>query len=249
MIARVLQAALVAGFLAACVATTLQFFLTTPLILQAETYEKGILPEPTSADAADDALRPSHGHDASSKAAAPEEGFSRVAFTGLATLVSGVGYALILLALILAAGHKLSIGAAVRWAIGSFVAVNLAPAVGLPPELPGMGGEQLVARQIWWLYTVLGTGIGLYLIAVVRTRTTIGLGVLVIILPHLIGAPHAVAAVSEVPAMLASQFAVRSLAVAFAFWATLGATLGWAGGALGVSQTETPSRLELNGAL
>ena len=39
MITRLLSAALVAGFLASVVATGLQLALTSPLILQAETYE------------------------------------------------------------------------------------------------------------------------------------------------------------------------------------------------------------------
>src|SRR5215204_3267526 len=108
MIARVLTAALVAGFLAACVATTLQFFLTTPLILQAEKYEKSASAEPGSAW-----LQYVHAHEASPQAGAedewkPAEGLSRVAFTGLATLVSSIGYALVLIALILGTGHEIS---------------------------------------------------------------------------------------------------------------------------------------------
>jgi predicted cobalt transporter CbtA len=47
------------------------------------------------------------------------------------------------------------------------------------------------------------------------------------VLPHLIGAPHAEAASIGVPAVLAAQFAARSLAIAFAFWTTLGLGLGW----------------------
>ncbi len=39
MTKRLLAAALVAGFLAACVASVLQFALTSPLILAAEKYE------------------------------------------------------------------------------------------------------------------------------------------------------------------------------------------------------------------
>ena len=157
----------------------------------------------------------------------PGEGFPRVAFTALATLVSGVGYAAILAALLLAAGREFNPQTALRWAIGGFVAVNLAPAVGLPPELPGMGGAHLAERQIWWVCTALGTGLGLYLMTNVRHHAAIGIGLLAIVLPHIIGAPHAEAAASDVPAVLAAQFAARSLAVAFAFWATLGLSLGW----------------------
>lgn len=245
MIMRVLKAALVAGFLAACVAATLQTFLTSPLILQAETYEKAAAPEARaagfgglvqlahvhSAQLHSAQLHLAHGQEAHADAEEggwePGEGFPRIAFTALATLVSGVGYAAILAALLLAAGREFNPQTALRWAIGGFVAVNLAPAVGLPPELPGMGGAHLAERQIWWACTALGTGLGLYLITHVRHHAAIGIGLLAIVLPHIIGAPHAAAATSDVPAVLAAQFAARSLAVAFAFWATLGLSLGW----------------------
>jgi cobalt transporter subunit CbtA len=234
MILRVLKAALVAGFLAACVAATLQAFLTSPLILQAETYEKAATPEVHASAAVGfgSLIHLAHDHHGPADAAEarvwePGEGLPRIAFMALATLVSGVGYASILAALLLAAGREISPQTALRWAIGGFLAVNLAPAIGLPPELPGMGGAHLTERQIWWVCTALGTGVGLYLTANVRHHAAIGIGLLAIVLPHVIGAPHAADASSDVPAVLAAQFAARSLAVAFAFWATLGLSLGW----------------------
>ncbi len=230
MIARTLKASLLAGFLAACVAAALQLLLTTPLILQAETYEKSALSGANGAVRG--GLQPAHEHNASPQAAEeeewePSEGLSRAAFTALATLVSGIGYALILTALILAAGRGVGMKAAVQWAIGGFLAVNLAPSVGLPPELPGMGGENLALRQVWWVCTALSTGLGLYLLTVVRTWAAVMLGLLALGFPHLIGAPHLVVTGSEVPAALAAQFSARSLAVAFAFWVSLGAALSW----------------------
>ncbi|WP_201832384.1 CbtA family protein [Microvirga zambiensis] len=245
MIMRVLKAALVAGFLAACVAATLQTFLTSPLILEAETFEKSAGPQAQatgygglvqlahvhSAQLHSAQLHLAHGQEAHADAEEggwePGEGFPRIAFTALATLVSGVGYAAILAALLLASGREFNPQTALRWAIGGFVAVNLAPAVGLPPELPGMGGAHLAERQIWWVCTALGTGLGLYLVTNVRHHAAIAIGLLAIVFPHIIGAPHAAAAASDVPAVLAAQFAARSLAVAFAFWATLGLSLGW----------------------
>jgi cobalt transporter subunit CbtA len=233
MILRVLKAALVAGFLAACVAATLQTFLTSPLILRAETYEKAASPQ-AHAVGPGGLIHLAHDHHAPADAAEegsawePGEGLPRIAFMALATLVSGVGYASILAALLLAAGREIDPHTALRWAIGGFLAVSLAPAVGLPPELPGMGGAHLAERQIWWVCTALGTGLGLYLITNVRHHAAVGIGFIAIVLPHLIGAPHAAeAGSSDVPAVLAAQFAARSLAVAFAFWSTLGLGLGW----------------------
>ncbi|MGO4525090.1 CbtA family protein [Microvirga sp. 2MCAF35] len=232
MIARVIKAALVAGFLAACVAATLQTLLTSPLILQAETYEKAAAPEAHAGAGFGGLLHLAHVQHAPADSGEegawePGEGLPRIAFTALATLVSGVGYAAILVALILAAGRRFDLQTTLRWAIGGFLAASLAPAVGLPPELPGMGGAHLAERQIWWICTAFGTGLGLYLITNVRHHAAIGIGLIAIVLPHLIGAPHAGAVASDVPAVLAAQFAARSLAVAFAFWATLGLALGW----------------------
>ena len=117
MISRALSAALVAGFLAACVASLLQSAWTTPLILKAETYERH-----ASATVAQPMIVLAHMHEAAPKDDAdewkPAEGLPRAAFTGLATLVSGVGYALVLLALLLAAGREPDLPTTLRWAVG-----------------------------------------------------------------------------------------------------------------------------------
>ncbi len=229
MIPRVLSAALVAGFLAACVASALQAVWTTPLILQAETFERRAAAQASPAFAlAHHATDHAAPHQAEDDAWKPAAGLSRAAFTGLATLVSGVGYALVLIALMLAAGAAPTIETSLRWAIGAFLAVNLAPAIGLPPELPGMGGGgHLALRQAWWLFAVIGTGLGLYLLTRVRSRSAVTVGLLAIAAPHLLGAPHAAAPATELPAGLAAQFATRSLAVSFLFWATLAVALAW----------------------
>lgn len=229
MIARVLTAALAAGFLAAVVASVLQAFTTTPLILRAEAFERQAA---TAAERTGLIAKAhlAHEHPAQAIDAGaewrPAEGVPRAVFTGLATLLSGVGYALLLSALLLGAGSGFSLRETLPWAIGGFLAVNLAPAMGLPPELPGMGGGSLAARQAWWLAAALGTGLGLYLVGIVRARWAVALGLAAMVGPHVVGAPHAAAA-SGVPAVLAAQFAARSLAVAFVFWAVLGLALGW----------------------
>ncbi|WP_232629518.1 CbtA family protein [Methylobacterium sp. Leaf118] len=252
MIVRMLSAALVAGFLAAVVATGLQLALTSPLILQAETFEGGH----SHASAAQGApavappaavtlaalIVPAHAHshahghgDAApgetSDAWEPAPGFPRMAFTGLATLVGGVGYALLLAAVMLALRREPTPQAGLGIGIAGFLAVVLAPAIGLPPELPGMGAAPLALRQSWWLMTVAATGVGLYLIAVRRVPLTILGGLVLIVAPHLVGAPHSVDTVSSpLPPATAAQFAARSLAIGFVFWALIGLAYGWAWG-------------------
>lgn len=243
MIKRVLSAALIAGFLTAVLGSTLQFFLTTPLILKAETFEK----HASTREVGQPLTIKVHLHlDENTPSETeenwePSEGLQRVALTALATLVSAVGYALVLAALLLAAGLEPSVPIALRWAIGGFLAISLAPAIGLPPELPGMGNSDLIARQVWWLITVVGSGLGLYLIAVRRSRIAVVLGLMALTAPHIVGAPHG-AEITKVPASLAAQFTARSLAVAFVFWAVLGLSLGWAWGRLENGREDAEAR-------
>ncbi len=231
MTSRVLSAALAAGFCAALVASLLQAVWTTPLILEAERFEhhsaapdlvgaRIVLAHEVTAPA-----QPGEAH--AHEDWAPQEGLERAAFTALATLVSGVGYALVLLALLLASGAAPTRETCLRWAFAGFVAVNLAPAIGLPPELPGTGGGPLALRQAWWLLTVGATGLGLYLITRMRAPWMIAAGIFALALPHLIGAPHHAEA-SDIPAGLAAQFATRSLAISLVFWSVLGLALSWA---------------------
>ncbi len=233
MILRLLSAALAAGFLAAIVATGLELALTSPLIVAAERYET---PAPGQAAQAPPRALPivlAHaGHDHAPPEAAPEwqpaPGFQRMAFTGLATLVGGVGWALILGAVLLACGREPTLQTGVAFALAGFASVALAPALGLPPELPGQEAAPLLTRQVWWIMTAAATGMGLYLIAVRRSLIAILGGLVLIVAPHVVGAPPPPEATSAVPAALAAQFAARSLAIGAVFWTMIGLGLGWA---------------------
>ncbi|WP_342150972.1 CbtA family protein [Methylorubrum sp. SB2] len=243
MITRLLSAALVAGFLASVVATGLQLALTSPLILQAETFEGGHshAHAPVSLTPASLIVKAhAHGHGEAGTEAEksdewqPAEGFQRMAFTGLATLIGGVGYALLLAAVMLGLRREPTPRSGLTVGIAGFLAVALAPAIGLPPELPGMGAAPLVLRQTWWVMTVAATGIGLYLIAVRRVPITILGGLILIVAPHLAGAPQSIDTVSsQVPPAVAAQFVARSLAIGFVFWALIGLAYGWAWGLFG----------------
>ena len=239
MIVRLLSAALAAGFLAAVVTTGLQLSLTSPLILEAERYETQAAADLPRAFPLVHAhlhapLHLAHGghdHGAAPDAAPawqPGAGLPRMAFTGLATLVGGVGYALLLGAVMLALGREPTPERALGFAIAGFLSVALAPALGLPPELPGSEVAPLAARQAWWLMTALATGMGLYLIAIRRAAISIVGGLVLIVAPHIVGAPEVAATKSELPAGLAAQFAARSLALGFVFWAVIGLSYGWA---------------------
>ena len=234
MIIRLLSAALAAGFLAAVVVTGLELTLTSPLIVAAEAYEdRGAH---RAAEAIPIRALPivlAHAdHEHAAPDAAPEwqpgPGLPRMAFTGLATLVGAVGYALLLGAVMLACGREPTPETALAFAVAGFASEALGPALGLPPELPGSEAAPLATRQAWWLMTAAATGMGLYLIGIRRSFIAILGGLVMIVAPHVAGAPQPPEGASELPAALAAQFAARSLAVAFVFWALIGLGLGWA---------------------
>jgi cobalt transporter subunit CbtA len=230
MFRRILVAALIAGAVAGGLATVLQAARLTPLILVAERYESA------GGEAHEAHDHAGHTHGAAAVPWQPAPGTERLAFTLMFNLLAGVGFALLVnagLALRDAAGAAPDLGTGALWGAAGFASFALAPALGLPPELPGMPSADLVDRQIWWVATALATAIGLALLLYVgrpgpRRTLMATAGVVAIVLPHLIGAPQPDAAeASQVPAELAAQFAVGSLVTAAVFWLVLGSVSGW----------------------
>lgn len=244
MIVRFLLAALAAGVIAGLAMTPAQYVKVVPLILQAEALEDGAsLNSDRGHDAGHDA-----GHDekrtASQEvdqlgemAAAGEAGqdeaadFDRLGKTVLANLVAGGGFSLMLASFVLLAGvdfpngrvgfiRGLMLGAA------GWFAVQLAPGLGLPPELPGFPYVDLQARQYWWVATVAFSAAGLYLLALRPEWLMRAAGVVLLVAPHAYGAPRPEDISSDVPAFLASEYAVAVLTTTLFFWLVLGGLLG-----------------------
>lgn len=201
MVKHVLWSALVAGAAAAVVATLAQSWQLLPLIEQAELFESG------------------HSHGGA--------GLARLGLTGLTNLLTGVGFALLLAAAICLRGKPVDVRQGLLWGLGGFLAVQVAPALGMPAELPGAAAAPLLERQAWWLGTVAATGIGLALVVFAPRAFWKAAGVVLLALPHAIGAPHPPAGEHGLaPPELAAHFAVASLFMAAVFWATLGGVLG-----------------------
>jgi len=223
MIRNLLLAAIAAGMLAGVVATAAQSVKVIPLILEAETYETA--GEAAAAPAhSHDAATPAHSHDA--EAWGPEDGIERLAYTLLANILAGVGFACVLGAAIMFSNRQVSLRTGAVWGAAGFLVFSLAPALGLPPELPGTEAADLTARQGWWILTVVATAAGLALIAFPRQVWFKALGAALVVLPQVIGAPHPETHGGLAPATLAAEFAVASLATAAVFWIVLGSTLG-----------------------
>ena len=243
MLGRIVGIGLLAGVLSGLATSAIQHFTTVPLIHSAEVYEKSGESGGKDHHSALPDSRPHiilvHSHDApaaDAKASAPKsdapaewepaEGFERIAFTTLATVGAAIGFALMLSALMLASGAQINPRNATLWGLAGFVATGLAPALGLPPELPGGAAADLVQRQIWWVATAAATAAGIWLLFQSRSAIWRGFGPVLLVLPHLIGAPHATAFKSTAPAELAGHFTAASLAVHAILWVLVGAALG-----------------------
>jgi cobalt transporter subunit CbtA len=231
--------AALAGLVAGVVLTALQILFTDPLILQAEVYEQAgeapahehaIVPQqPAAQNMSTMAMAPAaaaeeHEHDAG--AWQPADGFERYSFTVLANLVTGIGFALILVAASEFAGGIAGWRNGLVWGLAGFAVFTMAPGLGLQPELPAMPAADLTARQIWWWSTVLATAAGLALIAFRRSMPFAALGLALIVAPHLVGAPQPVSYETAIPQGLHHQFVVAVTVTNLVFWAVLGAAAG-----------------------
>lgn len=224
MLKRIVPAALVAGLVAGIVITIVQEFTTTPLILHAEQFENA----PASGPAAYDhksATTPGQVQASSNDEAeawAPADGIERTLFTSFGNIVAGVGFALMLVAGFALHGGEVDGRRGIIWGLAGFAVFSLAPALGLPPEVPGAMAAELVARQGWWLAAVAATALGLALMVFGRKSVWIALGAVVLAAPHIIGAPQPEKLGGPVPPELAAQFVAASLVTAAVFWTVLG---------------------------
>jgi cobalt transporter subunit CbtA len=225
-------AAVAAGLLAGVLISVVQHFTTTPLILRAEEVERAGFPE-TGLDASVEggvgsAASERHadgGHDhgfTAHSAPEPAGALERALFTTLADVLVGIGFAfLVVAAFAWKGGEKVRARTGVFWGAAGFAVFALAPALGLPPELPGSFAADLAARQLWWAFAAGSAAVGLGLLAFSRKTAFKVLGVVVAVIPHVVGAPRPESG-GGVASELASQFAASSIVVNAMFWVLLG---------------------------
>ncbi len=224
MTKHLLVSGLLAGLAAALLATLLQFAFLERHILLAERYETGALQHfagagPEAADHAHTAAEADH-------ADTPETPFwQRQLKTLLTMIVTYGGYGLVLAAGFAFASHfgrPVSPAQSLLWGLAGFAAFSLSPAMGLEPALPGVEGADLAARQFWWMLCAGATVAGLGVLAYGTNLVPRLAGVVLLAIPHIIGAPHPAEFTGILPPELASQYAARSLGVGLIVWVTLG---------------------------
>ncbi len=208
---RIVMTALLAGALAGLAVFILHMWQTTPLILHAEVYESGEAAAPNAATQ-------EHQHAVD---------FMRHAYSLLADVITAIGFSFLLVGAMAITGRRTDWQNGIIWGLCGFAAFFIAPALGAPPELPGMVAAELGERQAWWLGTAMFASVALALIFFAHGALWKVLAALLLIAPHAYGAPHPVMEPGNVPAELAAQFAVASLVVNGLFWMVLGGCAGY----------------------
>jgi cobalt transporter subunit CbtA len=212
MTPRLILAVILAGLCAGIIMSGIQHFKLVPLISIAESFEK---PET-------ECVQTMPGMDMCGESWMPAEGFQRIAATTATTMLIGAGYALLLAGISLITGLRITKQNGLIWGLCGFLAICLAPAAGLPPELPSMPVADLHTRQIWWTATATLTGVALYLIAGRTEPWAKPLAVFAIALPQLFSLPQPIPHQTELAPLLAAQFVSASIAANAVFWALIG---------------------------
>ncbi|EPJ46465.1 MAG: hypothetical protein OFPII_20380 [Osedax symbiont Rs1] len=168
-----------------------------PIIYAAEAYE---MAEPTVDHHGEAVVDPHHpavttGH-AHGEAWSPEDGMPRIISTLAANITIAFALALIMISLMAlhnqkSAKPKLNAVRGVAWGMVAMFCIFIAPALlGLHPEVPGTNAAELEDRQIWWLFCAISSAIGIAILYYAANNFKLA-GILLIALPHLIGAPLA----------------------------------------------------------
>ncbi len=231
--------ALLVGALSGLVSTVVQMWQVVPIILNAEVYESEARPVPAHEHTGQDKLV-AHEHPAEEWT--PEDGIERIAYTLLANVLTGMGFALVIMAAMMASLH---VGRKTRtpfnwrhglvWGAAGYAVFFLAPTLGLPPEIPGAIAGPLEARRLWWIFTVVFTAAGLAGLAFGKSPWRWVAPVLLLV-PQLVGAPQPPGPVfgEQLPAAaaglerLAQQFIGATAIANAALWLVLGLASAWA---------------------
>ncbi len=236
---QVFFAAVLAGLVSGLVLSAIQQWRVVPLIIEAESYE--ISPVHALEHADDPFPAGPHPHpqpiDATagnasetapeSVAWGPGEGLERAAYTVLASVLTGLGYALVLGAISVFSNIPVTAANGLLWGLAGYVSVSLMPSIGLPPELPGMVAAELGQRQVWWLGTVLISSLAIFVLYRNRNPGGMFIALALMLVPHIAGAPQPPDEPSNVPAALVLIYVSNAMFSLFAFWITLGFSFGW----------------------
>ncbi len=225
MLQKMMTGALIAGIAAGLLAAVLHFAFIQNYILLGEQYEYGELVHFAAAEpAAHDHGAAPDGHDHPATTG-ERSTLERDALTVGFTVLVYVAYGLLLTAgfgIAAQFGKRITATEGALWGLAGFAAFQLAPGLGLAPELPGTMAADLAARQVWWWSTVVATGLGIVLIAYGRGALVAVAGAALIAAPHVIGAPQIDGYYGAAPPEVGAAFSARVLGVGLVAWVVLG---------------------------
>jgi len=230
---RIVYSSILLGMVGGLLLTGLQIASLNPIIFAAERYEL----ETTGTVAQSDDGHSAHDHGHADPAWSPADGLQRTSYTLLANLFASTGFALMMLALMCffrltrrpTGDANISWSQGSLWGLAGFTALYLAPAIGLPPEIPGMTAAAVDHRQIWWALCALSVAIGLGIFAFAPMRVKV-LGLLFLVIPYVVGAPQIDTPMFRYPdpsvvqalVDLHQQFVLSSTIANLVFWLVLG---------------------------
>ena len=230
---------LLVGILSGFLLTLVQFWQVIPIIQSAERFESKTVLISTPEHIHQAAIDVAEVHEHPVDAWTPAEGIERTGFTFLSNVLSGIGFAiLIMVAIILSRRSNRTLQLDWRhgllWGAAGYAIFFLAPSFGVPPGIPGAISAPLETRQLWWLAAVLATATGLAGFAFGKSPWRWAAPGLLVI-PFLIGAPQAPTYVpaNQSPAVTAEliqlgQEFISATAIANgAFWLVLGLASVW----------------------
>jgi cobalt transporter subunit CbtA len=215
MFKNIFVSAVVCGAIAGVLATVMQMLLVTPLLMEAELFETGQSMHFITDGSPESPI----------KHVDIWEDPYRHLMTLCFNLVTFTGFGFILVAAMAffqKRGFTLSKAEGIVAGVSGFIVFQLAPSVGLPPELPGTIGVTVGLKQTWWIITILSTTVGILLLFLDKHKVVSGIGIIFITIPHLIGHPKLETYFGVAPPELAAEFASRALAVSLIAWIILG---------------------------
>jgi len=245
---RVVLCALLVGALSGLLLSAIQRWQIIPIIAAAERFEQAAQTSPGTGTAAAPGQARAHDraglgngdHVHSSSAWGPAQGAERIGYTVLSNVLTAAGFALVMLAVMAAALRRqvvtrLDWHYGLLWGAAGYAVFFAAPALGLPPEIPGAEAAPLGARQLWWVFSATCTAAGLAGAAFGKSPWRWA-ALALLVVPYLVGAPpspanpfaeHPPADAAELE-QLAQRFVWATALANALLWIVLGSASGWA---------------------
>lgn len=218
MLTALLRNAVVAGLLSGLLVTAAQVMYLVPLIIEAEFYEeiaakeregnKVVISDTSKSAPSDDHVW------------SPQPGWERNLYTTLSNVALGFSLSLMIGAALIYV-PKVYWWHGVLWGLAGFSAFYAAPSFIFPPTLPGTESAHLIVRQLWWIAAIEATLFGLSFAVFSRQYLYKGMGILLLLAPHVVGGPPGTV-ISIVPDALSTRFIWTASVINSMFWIILG---------------------------